>query len=90
MIDNFNPSQEALFDQPTNLPPTMVGRSIGGPNMARLIRKCSQCGTTDARRTWSSIDEASKQGAFDEKWTCASCAWSEFELADAEEEPARA
>ena len=58
--------------------------------MARLIRKCSQCGTLDARNQWSSADDAAKKGAFDEKWTCSACAWSEFELVEADEEPARA
>ena len=57
--------------------------------MARLVRKCSECGTLDTRQTWASAEEAAKQGAFDDKWTCSSCAWSEFELAEAEEEPAR-
>ena len=56
--------------------------------MARMIRKCSQCGAIDDRRTWSSLDEATDQGAFDGNWTCASCAWSEFELVEAEEESA--
>jgi hypothetical protein len=58
--------------------------------MARLIRKCSQCGALDDKRSWASMDEASKEGAWDGTWTCASCAWSEFDLTEAEEEPARA
>ena len=57
--------------------------------MAQVIRKCSQCGTLDQKRSWASVDDAAKKGAFDEKWTCASCAWSEFELVETEEEPAR-
>ncbi len=58
--------------------------------MARLIRKCSQCGTVDARRSWASADEAAKDGTFDESWTCPSCAWTEFELTEEELEPTRA
>lgn len=58
--------------------------------MARLIRKCTHCGALDDRRSWASLDEASKQGAFDEQWTCAGCAWSEFELEEAEEVASRA
>jgi hypothetical protein len=57
--------------------------------MARLMRKCSQCGTTDTRQAWASVDEATKQGAFDHPWTCPNCAWPEFELAEAEQEPAK-
>lgn len=58
--------------------------------MARLMRKCSQCGTIDPKQSWSSLDDATKQGAFDKPWTCPSCAWPEFELAESEEEPATA
>jgi ssDNA-binding Zn-finger/Zn-ribbon topoisomerase 1 len=58
--------------------------------MAHLMRKCSQCGATDTKQSWSSLDEATKQGAFDKAWTCPNCAWTEFELAEAEEEPAKA
>jgi hypothetical protein len=58
--------------------------------MAKLMRKCSQCRTTDTKETWSSLDEATKQGAFDKAWNCPNCAWPEFELADAEQEPAKA
>jgi hypothetical protein len=54
--------------------------------MARLIRKCAQCGTVDNRTEWSSADEAAKKGAFDGKWSCSSCAWTEFDLVDAEAE----
>jgi hypothetical protein len=58
--------------------------------MAHLMRKCSQCGTIDPRQTWTSLDEATKQEAFDKPWTCPSCAWPEFELAESEQEPATA
>jgi hypothetical protein len=58
--------------------------------MARLIRKCTNCGTLDERRSWTSLDEAANQGAWEDSWTCGSCAWTEFELSEAEEEPARA
>ncbi len=58
--------------------------------MARLVRKCAQCGTLDSKQTWSSADDAAKQGAFDGTWTCSTCAWTEFDLVEAEEEPATA
>lgn len=51
--------------------------------MARFAKKCTKCGTVDDRKTWSSLDEATRDGAFDGAWTCSSCAWSEFELAEA-------
>lgn len=50
-----------------------------------FVRKCDKCGTVDARQTWSSPSDAADQGAFD-KWTCPSCAWTEFELVDEAEE----
>jgi hypothetical protein len=55
-----------------------------------LIRKCMECGTLDKRATWSSADEAAKDGGL-ERWTCSTCAWTEFELVDTEQEaePAR-
>jgi hypothetical protein len=55
--------------------------------MARLMRKCSQCGTVDTRGSWSSPAEAAKDGAFNRPWACSSCAWTEFELVEAEAEP---
>lgn len=51
--------------------------------MARLVRMCTQCGATDDRRSWASADEAADEGAFSAPWTCATCAWTEFELVDA-------
>jgi hypothetical protein len=53
------------------------------------MRKCSQCGSVDAKDSWSSLDDATKNGAFDRPWTCPSCAWPEFELAEADQ-PAKA
>ena len=50
-----------------------------------LIRKCEKCGSLDNRATWSSADEAAKEGAFS-GWTCPTCAWTEFDLVEAETE----
>jgi hypothetical protein len=49
-----------------------------------MIAKCEQCGKVDDRKQWASADEAAKQGAF-QSWTCPTCAWTEFELVDADE-----
>lgn len=46
-----------------------------------FVRKCEQCGKVDERERWSSAAEAADQGAFS-KWTCPTCAWTEFELVD--------
>jgi hypothetical protein len=54
-----------------------------------LIRKCENCGASDRRASWKTAEEAAKQGAFD-SWTCPMCAWPEFDLVEAEEEPATA
>ena len=54
-----------------------------------LIRKCERCGSLDKRAMWSSANEAAKDGAFS-SWTCPTCAWTEFDLVEAEEEPATA
>jgi hypothetical protein len=56
--------------------------------MADLMRKCSQCGTLDTRASWSSPADAAKDGAFNQPWACASCAWTEFELVEADAEAA--
>ncbi len=53
-----------------------------------FIRKCEKCGHIDERERWSTTTEAADQGAF-RKWTCPTCAWTEFELVD-ELEAARA
>jgi predicted nucleic-acid-binding Zn-ribbon protein len=54
-----------------------------------VVRKCEKCGSLDARATWKSTDEAAKDPAF-LNWTCPTCAWTEFDLVDAEAEPAKA
>jgi hypothetical protein len=54
-----------------------------------LVRKCERCGKVDDRQEWSSPDQAAKDGAFDH-WACATCAWTEFDLVDAEAERAEA
>jgi hypothetical protein len=46
------------------------------------MRKCAQCGTLDNAKAWSSPDKAAQDGAFDGRWTCSSCAWTEFDLVD--------
>ena len=56
--------------------------------MARVARKCTKCGSLDARRTWASNEEAVKEDAL-ERWTCPSCAWPDAELVEAEPEVAR-
>jgi hypothetical protein len=43
---------------------------------------CTQCGATDERRSWTSVDEAADGGAFASPWACATCAWTEFELVE--------
>jgi hypothetical protein len=54
-----------------------------------VVRKCEQCGHVDTRAKWSSPEEAAKDPYFD-KWTCPTCAWTESELVEAEEQPATA
>jgi hypothetical protein len=49
-----------------------------------MIRQCEKCGTVDERQSWASADDAARHGAF-EQWACPMCAWTEFELVDAEE-----
>jgi hypothetical protein len=50
-----------------------------------VVRKCENCGRVDARVNWKSADDAAKDPMFD-KWACPMCAWSEFDLVDAETE----
>ena len=50
-----------------------------------LIRKCEKCGSLDNRQSYSSTDEAAKQDAFT-GWTCPTCAWTEFDLVEQDEE----
>ena len=49
-----------------------------------LMRKCTQCGTVDPRGAWDSPADAAKDGAFNGKWACSSCAWTEFDLVEAD------
>jgi hypothetical protein len=50
-----------------------------------FVRQCEKCSSIDARQDWSSASEAADKGAFAEKWTCPTCAWTEFDLVDAAE-----
>jgi hypothetical protein len=56
--------------------------------MAQLVRKCSQCGSVDTKNSWTSADDAAKKNAFDGKWSCSSCAWTDFELVEADAQKA--
>jgi predicted nucleic-acid-binding Zn-ribbon protein len=50
-----------------------------------VARQCEQCGNVDTRVTWKSRDDAAKDPVFD-RFTCPNCAWTEFDLVDAEQE----
>jgi hypothetical protein len=50
-----------------------------------VVRKCEQCGRSDMRVTWPSIEDAAKDPVFG-TWTCPMCAWTEFDLVEAEEQ----
>ena len=52
-----------------------------------VAKKCEQCGRVDMRATWPSPEDAAKDPVFD-RWTCPNCAWTEFDLVEAEVEPA--
>jgi hypothetical protein len=52
-----------------------------------VARKCEQCGRVDMRATWPSADDAAKDPVH-ERWTCPMCAWTEFDLVEADAEPA--
>ena len=52
-----------------------------------FVRKCEQCGQIDDREQWKSANDAADHGAF-QNWTCPNCAWTEFDLVEAEGEPA--
>jgi ssDNA-binding Zn-finger/Zn-ribbon topoisomerase 1 len=69
--------------------PTVDAEPATGVVAMPLIRKCEKCGSLDNRSTWSSADDAAKDDAFD-NWTCPTCAWTEFDLVEAQEEPATA
>ena len=49
-----------------------------------FVRKCEQCGKIDGRERWSTATEAADKGAFS-KWTCPTCAWTEFDLVEESE-----
>jgi hypothetical protein len=50
-----------------------------------VVRKCEHCGRSDTRVTWPSIEDAAKDPVFG-TWTCPMCAWTEFDLVEAEEQ----
>jgi hypothetical protein len=52
-----------------------------------VARQCEQCGNVDTRVTWDSRDDAARDPVFD-RFTCPRCAWTEFDLVDAEQEAA--
>ena len=52
-----------------------------------VAKKCEQCGRVDMRATWPNAEDAAKDPVFD-RWTCPNCAWTEFDLVEAEAEPA--
>ena len=51
-----------------------------------LMRRCTQCGTVDPRGAWDTPADAAKDGAFNGQWACSSCAWTEFDLFEADAE----
>jgi len=53
-----------------------------------VARKCEQCGRVDSRVTWGSADDAAKDPVFT-RWTCPMCAWTEFDLVEAQTEAAQ-
>ena len=50
-----------------------------------VAKKCEQCGNVDTRVTWPSEKDAAKDPMF-AKFTCPNCAWTEFDLVEAEQE----
>jgi hypothetical protein len=79
----------AALMSPSVLLPTVDPEPVTGVAAMALIRKCEKCGSLDNRSTWSSADDAAKDDAFN-NWTCPTCAWTEFDLVEAEQEPATA
>jgi predicted nucleic-acid-binding Zn-ribbon protein len=63
-------------------------RTSGRGDLMAFVRKCEKCGNVDDSEQWSSASEAADKGAF-QNWTCPSCAWTEFELIDADAEAAK-
>ena len=55
--------------------------------MMPLVVKCTKCGALDTRKTYRTADEAAADGAF-ERWTCSTCAWTEFDLVSEDQEAA--
>jgi hypothetical protein len=49
------------------------------------VRKCEQCGRVDARVSWPSPQDASKDPVF-ATWTCPNCAWTEFDLVEGDKQ----
>jgi hypothetical protein len=48
--------------------------------MKTVLRRCTKCDLLDARRQWSSVNEAAGKGALAGYWACPNCAWPEAEL----------
>ena len=46
-------------------------------------RNASNAARSTPKTQWKSADDAAKDPAFD-KWTCPTCAWTEFELVEAQ------
>ena len=51
--------------------------------MANYVRKCTSCGALDDSASWESAEKAADDGVFSQPWTCATCAWTEFDLVQA-------
>jgi len=49
--------------------------------MAKMVLRCTRCSKIDTAREFSSADEA--QGAM-EHWACSRCAWTDWELVEAD------
>ena len=54
-----------------------------------FVRKCDKCGSVDSREQYKDAHEAADRDAFKD-WTCPTCAWTEFDLVEAEEAEAPA
>lgn len=83
------PRKDPLMPVPAGVSYRLAPGPVTGVAVMPLIRKCDKCGSLDNRATWSSADDAAKDGAFS-SWTCPTCTWTEFDLVEAEEEPATA
>ena len=49
--------------------------------MADMVLRCTRCGKVDATRQFSGADEAQSSMAH---WACSRCAWTDWELVEAE------